>query len=133
MRTNTPAQRKTSGRAKENPEPEKGMHPEKCCPRVVVNQNTDDLSLVFLSTPKGNIKGFKYAYLEQAGEGSLIYLLDSVVNAADDEFSSKALQLVYAAGASRETTDEPAGSETRIGTKIAGAMYGVAKKVRLIV
>lgn len=79
-------------------------------PPGVVSQNTDDLSLVFLSTPKGKITGFKYTYLEQAGEGSLIYLLDNAVNAADDEFGSKALQLVYAAGNSRETTDEPAGS-----------------------
>lgn len=42
-------------------------------------------------------------------------------------------QFIYAAGASREATDTPGGSETCIGTKIAGTLYGVAKEVELIV
>lgn len=132
MRINVPALRKRS-RCIEKPRPEKGMRPEKRSPQVVVKQNTDDLSLAFLSTPKGKINFFTYAYLEQAGEGSLVYLLDTGVNAEHDEFGSKALQFIYAAGASWETTDAPGGSGTCIGTKIAGALYGVAKEVELIV
>lgn len=109
------------------------MRPEKRSPQIVVKQDTEDLSLAFLSTPKGKINGFKYAYLEQAGEGSLVYLLDNGVNAEDDEFGSKVPQFIYAAGASREATDTPGGSGTCIGTKIAGTLYGVAKEVELIV
>ena len=132
MRTKVPAQRKSSRRAGK-PRPEKVMRSEKRSSQIVVEQNTDDLSLAFLSTSKGKINGFTYAYLEQAGEGSLVYLLDTGVNAEDNEFGSKALQFIYAAGASREPTDAPGGSGTCIGTKIAGALYGVAKEVEMIV
>ena len=77
------------------------MRPEKHSTQIVMKQNTDALSLAFLSTPKGKINGFTYAYLEQAGEGSLVYCLDSGVNADDDEFGSKSLQFIYAAVARR--------------------------------
>lgn len=76
-----------------------------------MKQNTDALSLAFLSTPKGKINGFTYVYLEQAGEGSLVYFLESCVNADDDEFGSKSLQYIYAAGARRKTKHAPDGKQ----------------------
>lgn len=95
----------------------------------VIKQPTQDLSLSFISTPRGQMISRTYTYLQSTGRGIRIYLLGRGYNSAGlDEFVGQNVQWIFAAGTSSSEIDE---SNKQVGTcaasKILGRNFGVMK------
>ncbi len=115
------------------PAMEKRYSLEKRIPHTVIKQMDADISLSFLSTPKNKLNSGTYAYFGQAGFGIRLYLVDTGLNALDDEFIRIVPEWIYALRAMPEPFDiSQEGSGTCIASKIAGARFGVAKRVRMV-
>lgn len=95
----------------------------------VIKQPTQDLSLSFVSTPRGQINSRTYTYLQSTGRGIRIYLLGSgYYSAGLDEFAGQDVKWIFAKGTSSSEIDE---SKKQVGTcaasKILGRNFGVMK------
>lgn len=95
----------------------------------VIKQQTQDLSLSFISTPRGQTNSRTYTYLQSTGRGIRIYLLERGYDSAGlDELAGQEVQWIYASGTSSSEMGE---SNNQIGTcaasKILGRNFGVMK------
>lgn len=95
----------------------------------VIKETTQDLSLSFISTPRGQKNRGTYTYLQSTGQGIRIYLIGSgFYSGGLDEFVGQDVKWIFAAGTSLSEIDE---SRKRVGTcaasKILGRNFGVMK------
>lgn len=95
----------------------------------VIKQPTQDLSLSFISTPRGQTNSRTYTYLQSTGRGIRIYLLGrGYYSAGLDEFAGQDVKWIFGAGTSLSEIDE---TYKQVGTcaasKILGRNFGVMK------
>lgn len=76
-----------------------------------------------------------YVYYSAAGEGSTIYIIDTGLNPLHPEFSLGVVKRwIFANGVAKTEADDDSSSHgTGTASKIAGRVFGVAKKASLIV
>lgn len=105
-------------------------------------QDPVDQSLSFLSTPPAkpnpwnSQQGGRYAYLENAGEGVQVYVIESGFHPAGSEYDGKNIDILPAFDVSSDFEDTPDESNpdhyaSCTFSKIAGKQFGVAKAARL--
>lgn len=95
----------------------------------VTKQPTQDLSLSFISTPRGQTNSRTYTYLQSTGRGIRIYLIGrGYYSAGLDEFAGLDVKWIFATGTSSSEIDE---TNEQVGTcaasKILGRNFGVMK------
>ncbi len=110
---------------------DKRISRKKRVPLTVIKQETADPSLSFLSTPMDKPNSdFKYSYFLQAGRGVRVYVIDTGLDWNNENFDRTPLEWIYALDVLPVDTD-PDGHGTCIASKIAGRIYGVAKKASI--
>lgn len=94
-----------------------------------------DPSLTFLSTPLNQRNTDKtYAYFSQAGSGVRAYIIDTGLEVPNNDLAPEMLEWIYALDVPRRQSDEDRdGHGTCLASKVAGSLFGVAKKPRLII
>lgn len=95
----------------------------------VTKQPTQDLSLSFISTPRGQTNSRTYTYLQSTGRGIRIYLIGrGYYSAGLDEFAGLDVKWIFATGTSSSEIDK---TNEQVGTcaasKILGRNFGVMK------
>lgn len=108
----------------------------------LVERYTKDESLRFLSTAPNQPYPTRYSYFSEAGAGVNVYMIETGLNHVS-EFYEIQIEYLYALDATQSETDESLTATgdtvalyqevTCIGSKILGASYGVAKRVKLFV
>lgn len=104
----------------------------------VVQRDTEDPSLIFLSTAPRKQMGTKYSHLDPAGDGVTVYIVDSGLEVQPWEINpTRVSRWIFGVGTRQTTRDESSPSEGRLGTctaqKIGGASHGVADKVKFVI
>lgn len=104
----------------------------------VVQRETEDPSLRFLSTAPRKQMGAKYSHLDPAGDGVTVYIVDSGLQNQPLEINpARVSRWLYGVGTKKVTRDESPLSEGKAGTctahKIGGASHGVADKVKFVI
>lgn len=113
-------------------------HIEKRVKVNVVQRETEDPSLIFLSTAPRKQMGTKYSHLDPAGDGVTVYIVDSGLETQPWEINpTRVSRWIFGVGTRETTRDESPLSDGRVGTctaqKIGGASYGVADQVRFVI
>lgn len=104
----------------------------------VIRQENADESLSFLSSAPSKPTTSRYSYFAEAGTGIRIYVVNEGLNTeTSSELSDRPIRWLYAMDTSREHTDAEHpdyGQMATCGvTKVAGRIYGVAKKSDLTI
>lgn len=104
----------------------------------VVQRETEDPSLRFLSTAPRKQMGAEYSHLDPAGDGVTVYIVDSGLQNQPLEINpARVSRWIYGVGTKRVARDESSISEGQVGTctahKIGGASHGVANQVRFVI
>lgn len=104
----------------------------------VVQRETDDPSLSFLSTAPLKQIDTKYSYLAPAGEGVTVYVLDSGLDTQPLEINpTRISRWIFGVETKTITRDDSLLTEGRLGTctaqKIGGMSHGVASKVKFVI
>lgn len=101
---------------------------------ITEKQDAADSSLCFLSSPskRPNMQ-FGYSYFSEAGRSTRVYVIDSGLNPAEPDLRFTNIEFIYALDAVKEESDLHKGRHgTCMATKIAGSIFGVAKKTSLV-
>lgn len=104
----------------------------------VVQRETEDPSLSFLSTAPLKQMVTKYSHLAPAGEGVTVYVVDSGLESQPLEISpTRVSRWIFGVGTKVINRDESLPSEGRVGTctaqKIGGVSLGVAGNVKFVI
>lgn len=101
---------------------------------IIEKQDPADSSLCLLSSPsKGSNPQPAYSYFSQAGTSVLVYVIDSGLNLAEPDLRFTNIEFIYALDVVKEKSDLHKGRHgTCMATKIAGSIFGVAKKTSLV-
>lgn len=104
----------------------------------VVQRETEDPSLRFLSTAPRKQMGAEYSHLDPAGDGVTVYIVDSGLQNQPLEINpARVSRWIYGVGTKKVPRDESPLSEGQVGTctaqKIGGASHGVADQVRFVI
>lgn len=104
----------------------------------VVQRETKDPSLSFLSTAPLKEMDTKYSHLAPAGEGVTVYVVDSGLETQPLEISpTRISRWIFGVETKTITRDDSLPSEGRVGTctaqKIGGVSLGVAGKVKFVI
>lgn len=108
----------------------------------LLRQQPVDQSLSFLSTPPAKPnpwnrqEGGRYAYLENAGGGVQVYVIESGFHPAGSEYDGKNIDILPAFDVSSDSEDNPDESNpdhyaSCTFSKIAGKQFGVAKAAKM--
>lgn len=102
---------------------------------IFVRQTKAAAELAFISSAPKNEDIVDYVYYSAAGEGITVYIIDSGLNPLHTEFSLAVIKRwIYAIGVAKtEADDDPRSHGTCLASKVAGRVFGVAKKASLIV
>ncbi|MCJ1346209.1 hypothetical protein MMC31_004424 [Peltigera leucophlebia] len=102
---------------------------------ILVRQPRTIPELAFISSPPETQAIADYVYYSAAGEGITIYIIDSGLNSLHTKFSLGVVKRwIYANGAAKtEVDDDPGSHGSCLASKVAGRVFGVAKKASLIV
>lgn len=102
---------------------------------ILVRQPQAIAALAFISSPPETQAIEDYLNYSAAGEGITIYVIDSGLNPSHTEFSLGVVKRwIDANGAAKtEADDDPNSHGTCTASKVAGRVFGVAKKASLIV
>lgn len=101
---------------------------------IIEKQDPADSSLCLLSSPsKGSNPQQAYSYFSEAGTSVLVYVIDSGLNLAEPDLRFTNIEFIYALDVVKEKSDLHKGRHgTCMATKIAGSIFGVAKKTSLV-
>lgn len=101
---------------------------------IIEKQDPADSSLCLLSSPsKGSNPQPAYSYFSEAGTSVLVYVIDSGLNLAEPDLRFTNIEFIYALDVVKEKSDLHKGRHgTCMATKIAGSIFGVAKKTSLV-
>ena len=104
----------------------------------VVQRDTEDPSLSFLSTAPLKQMDTKYSQLSPAGEGVTVYVVDSGLETQPLEINpTRVSRWIFGVDTKTITRDDSLPSEGRVGTctaqKIGGVSLGVASKVKFVI
>lgn len=104
----------------------------------VVQRETEDPSLSFLSTAPLKQMVTKYSHLAPAGEGVTVYVVDSGLETQPLEISpTRVSRWIFGVGTKAISRDDSLPSEGRVGTctaqKIGGVSLGVAGNVKFVI
>lgn len=101
---------------------------------IIEKQDPADSSLCLLSSPsKGSNPQPGYSYFSEAGTSVLVYVIDSGLNLAEPDLRFTNIEFIYALDVVKEKSDLHKGRHgTCMATKIAGSIFGVAKKTSLV-
>ncbi len=108
----------------------------------LLKQEGADQSLSFLSTPPGKLnpsnsqQSGRYAYLESAGAGVQVYVIESGFHPAGSEYDGRNIDILPAFDVTGDFEENPdAGNPGHYGSctfsKIGGAQFGVAKNAKM--
>lgn len=131
----------SGGSGRTSPASSKLSQPEKRELRLFKQQPVDQ-SLSFLSTPPAKPnpwsrqEGGRYAYLENAGGGVEVYVIESGFHPAGSEYDGKNIDILPAFDVSSDFEDNPDESNpdhyaSCTFSKIAGKQFGVAKAAKM--
>lgn len=101
---------------------------------ILVRQSQAIAELALISSPPKTQAIEDYLYYSAAGEGITIYIIDSGLNPSHTDFSLGVVKRrIYANGAAKMgADDDPNSHETCIASKVAGKVFGFAKKASSI-